>query len=123
MAAARSDAAAPAPITLRVDDPGARDVGDGLDVYYDVCGMADGAAYVAAITVRKNGWSVKKILGTQVSPVARRFDEVASGPAVRRHRTLDIGAMPAGSYTLAVTITPETGRPRDREVTFELRED
>ena len=114
-------APAPAVLTLRVDDPGPRDVGDGLNVYYDVCGMPEGAEYLTTIVVRKNGWGLKNLLGTQVSPVTAKFEEVAGGPAVRRHRTLDIDAMPAGSYTLAVSISEDGGRRRDREVTFELR--
>ena len=120
--AASSNATSGGP-TLRVDDPGTTDVGAALDVYFDVCGMPDGERYAATVTVKKNGWGLKKLLGTEVAPVTDRFEDVAGSPAIRHHRTLDIDDMPAGSYTLAVTVTGEGRPPRSREVSFDLHDE
>jgi hypothetical protein len=118
--AGKSGAEANAAFSLLVDAVGTRAAGGDLDVYYDVCGLDDDGAYSVAIRVARNGSVFKRILGTGVAPITVSYDEMAGGPAVRRHRTLDIDDMPAGSYKLAVSVTDAAGRRRDRETDFQL---
>jgi hypothetical protein len=113
------DAAAPLPFSVLVDNIGSVARGSDLDVYYDVCGLDRGTAVTTRISVAKNQSGLKRIFGG-VAPVLMSFDEAARGPATRRHRTVDLADMPPGSYTLALTVSDERGRERERSVYFQI---
>ncbi len=104
-------------MTLLVDRIGSDNRGN-LDVYYDVCGLEKGTDFRTRLSVSRNESGLRRLLGG-ISPVTETFDESASGPATRRHRTLDFGAMPAGSYTLVVSVTDGSGKRHTKDVEFQ----
>ena len=93
--------------------------GGSVDVYYDVCGLEKGIPLTTRIAVAKNESGLRRLFGS-VAPVIVTYDETARGPATRRHRTLDLGALPAGSYTLALTVSDDQGRRRERSIDFRI---
>ncbi|MFN2567692.1 MAG: hypothetical protein ABR499_22080, partial [Gemmatimonadaceae bacterium] len=104
------------PLSVLVDAIGEREAGDNLDVYYDVCGLEKGSAYTATVTLTKNESGFRRLLGSSVEPIRITYDETARGPAARRHRTLDLGDRPPGSYWLDVTVRDANGRRRSAGV-------
>ena len=115
------DAAMRRPVTRRtsllIDEIGSNQQGD-LDVYYDVCGLEKGTDFRTRISVVKNESGLRRLIGG-VSPVTESFDESANGPATRRHRTLSFGAMPAGAYTLFVSVTDPGGNRQTKDIEFQ----
>lgn len=106
-----------AQMSLLVDGIGSKQRGD-LDVYYDVCGLEKGTDFRTRISVVKNESGFRRLIGG-VSPVSESFDESASGPATRRHRTVSFGAMPAGTYTLLVSVTEPGGKRQTKDIEFQ----
>ena len=111
---------APRAFTLLVDAIGANKQGTNLDVYYDVCGLENGTTFTTHVAVSRSTSGLKRLLGGGVQPIALSYDEKAGGPAVRRHRTISFGEMPAGSYALDVVVLDEKGRRRERVVEFQV---
>lgn len=109
----------PRPFSVLVDAIGTNRSGSDLDVYYDVCGLEPGR-FKTRIAVVKNQSGLQRLLGNSVDPVIVSYDETASGPAARRHRTLDFGTMPTGSYTLDIVVTDSLGRRRARSEDFQV---
>jgi predicted Ser/Thr protein kinase len=107
------------PFTILVDAPGARDEGDALDVYYDVCGLAPGTAYTTKVSVTRNGF-LNRLAGRSTEPIRTAYNESASSSAVRRHRTIATGDLPPGQYTLTVAVTDAAERIRERKTTFDI---
>jgi predicted Ser/Thr protein kinase len=107
------------PFTILLDAPGVQDEGDDLDVYYDVCGLAPGTAYTTRVSITRNGF-LNRLVGRSADPVAVSYNESADSEAVRRHRTLDADELPAGRYTLSLTITDAADRVRERKTTFDI---
>ncbi|HEU4643435.1 MAG TPA: serine/threonine-protein kinase [Gemmatimonadaceae bacterium] len=121
--AVAGDSAAPSSaFSVLVDAVGARESGDDLDVYYDVCGLERGTGFRTRVAVVKNESGLRRLLGHSVDPVTARFDESADGVATRLHHTLELGDVPPGSYSLSVVVTDERGRRRERGVEFVVRE-
>jgi hypothetical protein len=120
-AAAEGDAAGGRPLTLLVDEAGRQRAGGELELYYDVCGLADDAPFTTQVVVARNQSGLRRLLGGGVEPVRATFDEEASGPATRRHRGIDLEDLPAGTYTATVSITDGGGRRRSREIVFPIR--
>jgi hypothetical protein len=104
-------------MSLLVDGIGSSQQGD-LDVYYDVCGLDKGTDFRTRISVARNESGFRRLIGG-VSPVSESFDESASGPATRRHRTLRFGEMPAGTYTLLVSVTGPGGKRQTKDIEFQ----
>jgi serine/threonine-protein kinase len=115
-----SSRGAPKPFTLLVDAVGTNRQGANLQVYYDVCGLEADAAFTTHVSVTRSSSAIKRLLGVGVEPIALSFDEQASGPAVRRHRTLSFADKPAGSYLLGVVVVDGKGRRRERLVEFQV---
>ena len=113
-------AAKPAEMLLLVDAIERQGAGSDLDVYYDVCGLADGASFTTHVSVRRAGFSLP---GFRSRTMTESYNDRADGEGSRRHRELDFGDMPAGSYTLTVVTTDDArSRSRERRVEFEVRE-
>jgi len=116
------DAAMKPPVTRRssllIDEIGSDQQGD-LDVYYDVCGLEKGTSFRTRISVVKTESGLRRLLGSGVPPVTESFDESANGPATRRHRTLSFDAMPAGAYTLFVSVTDAGGKRQTKDIEFQ----
>ena len=64
---------------------------------------------------------LKRLLGRATGPITLSFDHTASGPASRRHETVDFSAMPPGSYALFLVVTDSAGRARERRSEFQVR--
>lgn len=107
------------PLLLLVDPVSRHHAGSGLDVYYDVCGLEDGAAFTARVTVRRAGFALPGMRGRTVE---QAFDDRADAQGSRRHRTLDVGDLPAGAYTLGVELTDARGRSRTRRLDIQFTE-
>lgn len=107
------------PFTLLVDEIGT--TRGETEIHYDVCGLSKGTVYTTRITVTKNESGLKRLLGASVQPVTAKFDDKARGPAMRRHRTLDMSGMPVGSYWVGVTVTDDKGRRREIGTTLHVR--
>jgi hypothetical protein len=105
--------------TVLVDAVGTRRAGSNLDVYYDVCAMPSGP-FKTRISVVRETSGLQRLLGGSVAPVVAIWDESASKPAIRRHRTLEFSEMPVGTYTLAVVVTDAKGRKRESDTEFEV---
>jgi hypothetical protein len=105
--------------TVLVDGVGTRRQGSDIDVYYDVCGMPSGS-FKTRIAVVKQSSGLQRLLGGSVAPVVESYEETASTPAIRRHRTLSLGDMPPGTYSLAVVVTDAKGRRREAGTEFDV---
>lgn len=115
-AAGGGDAASTLAVLL--DAPAARPEGGSVVLHYDVCGLAEGSAYSTQLTIARSGGAIRRILGGP-APLVEKFAEQADGPATRRHRRIDLGSLPAGSYSIELAVTGAGGKRR-RE-TRELR--
>jgi serine/threonine protein kinase len=122
-AAETADAETARPFSLLLDAVGTLGPGDDLDVYYDVCGLGSDVPFTTSMTVKRNGGGFRKLFGGGVGPVTATYDERARGEAARRHRTVDFDAMPAGSYTMELTVTDAAGRVRTKRTSFQVAED
>jgi hypothetical protein len=107
------------PFTILMDAPGTQGEGSDLDVYYDVCGLAPGTAYTTRVSVTRNGF-LNRLVGRSVAPITATYNESASSNAVRRHRELDADELPAGQYTVTLTITDAADRVRERKTTLDI---
>ena len=113
-------AARPKSFSVLLDAVSSQSTGDNLDVYYDVCGLESGTTFTTSLRVHQNGSGLRRLFGRAPGPVTASYDEEASGPAVRRHRTLDFDEMPAGSYTVDLTVTDANGRVREKATEFQV---
>ena len=109
------------PFTLMVDDAGSIRSGGDADVYYDVCGLEDDAAFTTRVTIARQESGLSRLFGRSAGPVTARYEESASGPAERRHRTLDMDGMHSGSYWVSVTVTDAKGRRREEGASLRVR--
>ena len=108
-------------LVLLVDAPSPQDAGDELDLYYDVCGLEDETAYSTRVDISRNQSGLRRIFGGGVQPISLSFDEHADGPSTRRHREIDLDALPEGAYTLKVSVTDDRGRRRERSHPLQIR--
>lgn len=92
-------------------------------VHYDICGLGKGTRYTTQITVKKKESGLKRFFTGNVAPVTAKFDDNSRGPAMRRHRTIEMSGMPAGSYSVAVVVTDDRGRRREGGTTLDIRSD
>ena len=121
-AAAAAPAGGTSSFSLLLDPVGSQRMGSDIDVYYDVCGLERGTPYRTDLTIRRKETGLKRLLGGGVEPIIESYEEKAGGPAVRRHRSFDLGDMPPGTYTLAISIVDNRGRKRDRTLDFHIRD-
>ena len=74
----------------------------------------------ANVRVEQNSSGFRRLLGRSPGPITASYDEEASGPAVRRHRTLAFGDMPPGSYSVDLVVTDAGGRVRAKSTAFQV---
>jgi hypothetical protein len=107
-------------LALLLDPVANRSTGSKLPVYYDVCGLEADTPFRTNVSVTRNTSGLRRIFGEGVKPVTASYEDNARGPALRRHRSLSLDELPAGTYTLAVAITDNRGRQRTRAVEFQV---
>ncbi len=107
---------------ILLDPIGTAPTGRDLDVYYDVCGLERGTPYTVRLQVSRGAGGVRGLFGGRTSPVAVSFDEEARGPASRRHRTVELPELEAGSYALELTVEQSDGGDASRRHDFQLVE-
>ena len=103
-------------MALLVDGISTRPVGTPLDVAYDVCGLPPGRGFRTRLSLVGRG----SVATVRTGTASLLVDEFATGPAMRRRRTLDVRGLPPGPYTLFLMVLDEDGRRRDEEVDFTL---
>ena len=108
-------------LTLMVDAVTSSDQGDALDVYYDVCGLEAGTPYHVDVVVGGQG-GLRRLLGGGSRPVKVSYDEVADGARERYHRSVDVGELEPGTYSLTVSYSDGEGRTRERRQEFRIAE-
>jgi hypothetical protein len=69
-----------------------------VELYYEVYGLPEGAAYQTTIRLRRDGKRERPRL-------TLTFEEVAHAATVRAHRTLDLKEMDPGEYVLEVEVS------------------
>jgi hypothetical protein len=117
------DGTAASSFTLLVDPMRAQSPASEVELYYDVCGLADDAPFTTDVVVARSDFSIKRLLKRGYAPVEASFADEADGPATRRHRTIDTGELTGGSYSVVVVVTDVDGRRRQRRTQLVVRPD
>jgi GWxTD domain-containing protein len=89
-----------------------------LELYYEVEGLSNGTPYTVRIAARKEGGGrglFKKIFGGSSAAISLKFEEQATFPVARSHRSLKLDRLKPGNYVLEVTVE-DTGGRKDRRV-------
>jgi hypothetical protein len=105
-----------------VDPVGVRKRGSDIKVSYDVCGLRKGQPYEAVIVAKRQQSKVGRLFGG-TDPVEMRFTEEAISGRSRQERTLATRKLPAGTYTLTVSVKDAKDRVRNVATTFEIARD
>lgn len=114
-------AAATPAFSLLLDDGGSIPRNGEAEVYYDVCGLAESSDFTTRIVVSRQESGFRRLFGGGVEPVTARFEDRAAGPATRRHRTIDLDGMPAGTYRVSVLVTDARGRKREKGTSLRVK--
>ncbi|MGQ0715034.1 MAG: protein kinase domain-containing protein [Gemmatimonadaceae bacterium] len=107
------------PYRVMVDPVGVRKRGADIKVAYDVCGLKRGAAYEGVIVAKRQQSKVGRLFGG-TDPVEIRFTEEVISARSRQERTLATRKLPAGTYTLTVSVRDTKDRVRSVATTFEI---
>ena len=59
--------------------------------------------------------------GGWVAPLTFRYNDEASTRPIRRHRALDVGALPTGEYNIDIVATDAKQRERNAGAELEVR--
>jgi GWxTD domain-containing protein len=100
--------------------------GSALELYYEIYGLASGAAYHTVVRLEREGGrsllgAIRGVFGGGRSPVLLEFDAPADGPVTRAHRGVALRDVPKGNYRLTVVITdPATGASVTRTQRFRV---
>ena len=95
--------------------------GGEIDLYYDVCGLPADGKFSSTVAITRNQSAVRRLFGgTGVEPISREYEMEGGSPAERRHRDIGLGSLPAGGYTVRVSIADDKGRTRARSVPLEI---
>jgi GWxTD domain-containing protein len=89
-----------------------------LELYYEVEGLSNGTPYTVRIAARKEGGGgglFRKIFGGSSAAISLKFEEQATFPVARSHRSLKLDRLKPGNYILEVTVEDAGGR-KDRRV-------
>jgi hypothetical protein len=105
-----------------VDPVGVRKRGADIKVAYDVCGLKKGTSYQGVIVAKRQQSKVGRLF-SGTDPVEIRFTEEAGSARSRQERTLATRKLPAGTYSLTVSITDGKDRVRNVATTFEIAKD
>ncbi|HSM17924.1 MAG TPA: GWxTD domain-containing protein [Gemmatimonadales bacterium] len=98
---------------------------DLLELYYEVYGLEPMSTYKTQLAVKKGSGGggflgIGKLFGGGGAEISIKFEEQAPGPIVRSRRTIELGKLKAGQYTLEVTVTDAQGRTERRQQAFRV---
>ena len=116
----------PAGDTVRLNPLQRVPEGGALHLYYEIYGLASGAAYHTVVRLEREGGrslfgSIGRLFGGGRSPVLLEFDAPASGAVTREQRGIELRDVSKGNYRLTVTITdPATGASATRTQRFQV---
>lgn len=102
--------------TVLLDPLGRFPSGSVAELYYEVYGLAPGAAYHTEVRLEREGGRslfgrIGGLFGGRHPPVLLELDAPADGPVTRVHRGVSLRDVTPGSYVLTVTLTdPASGR-------------
>ena len=102
------------PFGILVDSIGSTPRGQDVAVRYDVCGLADGAAFKVQMSLVREGTK------HAADRMTANFDDLAIGTGTRRQHSLAVAPLPAGNYRLTVVVTDDKGRRRDRDLPLRI---
>jgi hypothetical protein len=97
------------PFLLLMDPVSPVPAGSGLEIHYDVCGLASGTPYRGRVRLAQ----VKKG-SAKPKPLVVSFKDQADGVATRREQELDLTSTKPGAYTLELSVADSKGRERKR---------
>ena len=118
----RATEIASVPYRVMVDPVGVRKRGADIKVAYDVCGLKKGTSYEGVIVAKRQQSKVGRLF-SGTAPIEIRFTEEAGSARSRQERTLATRKLPAGTYSLTVSITDGKDRVRNVATTFEIAKD
>jgi hypothetical protein len=84
--------------------------GSEVEIHYDVCGLASGAAFRGRVRLTQQG----KKGSAKAKPIVVSFKDQVDGTATRRHQQLDLASTKPGTYTLELAVADSQGRERRR---------
>jgi GWxTD domain-containing protein len=100
--------------------------GSGVNLYYEIYGLARGAAYHTVVRLEREGGrsifgAIGRLFGGGRSPVLLEFDAPSDGPVTRVQRGIELRDASNGNYRLVVTISdPVTGAGVTRTERFQV---
>jgi serine/threonine protein kinase len=108
---------------LLVDSIGPMRQGDTLRVAYDVCGVKQGTAFTASITIRKIRQSgIKRAIGRAQQPVTSTYPDVSQAVRQRRRKAIPLAGFSGGTYEADVIVQDATGRRMQMKREFQLQD-
>ncbi len=98
---------------------------DLLELYYEVYGLEVNSTYKTQLTVKKGSGGggflgIGKLFGGGGAEISLKFEEKAPASMVRSRRTIELGKLKDGQYTLEVAVTDAQGRTERRQQTFRV---
>jgi GWxTD domain-containing protein len=98
---------------------------DFLELYYEVYGLQPQSTYKTQLTVKKGSGGggflgIGKLFGGGGTEISLKFEEQAPGTIVRSRRTVELGKLKEGQYTLEVAVTDAQGRTEHRKQLFRV---
>lgn len=103
-------------VALLVDPAGSKPLTSSLDVYYDLCGFETGAQLKTRLVMAPSDG--RRAAAGSRERQSLTFEEKADGQIMRRRRTIDLGSVDPGWYSLTVVVTDDKGRRRERQIEF-----
>jgi GWxTD domain-containing protein len=96
----------------------------GMELYYEVYGLAEGTTFRTQVAVtKKGGGSFLGLFGGRKPAISLTFDDLSQGSTTRTRRTIGLERLSGGEYFITVTVTTADGRKEVRRQRFELREE
>ena len=116
----------PAGDTVRLNPLQRFPQGSGVNLYYEIYGLARGAGYHTVVRLEREGGrslfsAIGRLFGGGRSPVLLEFDAPSEGRVTRVQRGIELRDVAKGTYRLVVTISdPATGANVTRTERFQV---
>ncbi len=95
----------------------------GMDVYYEVYGLAEGApVHTEVLVTKRGGGGFLGLFGSRKPAIRLSFDDVAETSVTRIHRSVALDRLATGQYWLEVVVKDAAGAERRSHSQFEVKE-